>query len=228
MPTTRLVRNVFGASPLGGFTGRLLADIVRSASSQCCMKLQQIEGSIKMKKCHLPLAIASLALIAGTLSSATYAASGNTQKHETKSGSGSVEVESRGGLAAVPADAVPNFVATGCYDYWWVTGAHTWNYRNFYYTSWNDLSAQTQTSYGSSTGSCNIPVVSDWLRTQGNNRGAQLNAVVDKTAYNVSTSTAYDKVNSSGQSAASVCGAQVTHTAYKSGVQWFTTTKDGC
>lgn len=84
------------------------------------------------------------------------------------------------------------------------------------------------TSYGSATGSCNIPLVSDWLKTEGRNNGASFVANFNKTEYNVSTSSAYDKVTATGLNAAFVCGARVVHTAYKSGVQWYNVSTSGC
>lgn len=180
-----------------------------------------------MKKLFVVL---SITLGLSSLPNVVNAAQPNDAK--AKSGSGSIEVETKGGPASPPADAYTGYAATAvdpnCYSYWWLSGNHTWNWKWYVLYSWNDLNATTWTSYGTAAASCNIPLVSNWLRTQGSNRGATFNAAVNKTEYNVSTSTAYNKVTGSLNTAASVCGALVNHSAYAFGVQLNAVSRSGC
>ena len=170
----------------------------------------------------------STAVVAMSCTSVVNAAPPTSGKIKVESGGGHSEVSSLAGQAATPQDADSAFVAQGCYDQWWLSGNHSWNWKSYALYSWNELTATTWTRYGTATAPCDIPLVSDWLRTKGNNRGATFNAAVDKTQYNVSTSSAYDKVTGTRSTAANVCGASVTHTAYKSGVQWNAFSRSGC
>lgn len=184
-----------------------------------------------MRKRIFLAATVSVALIGGSMVNFALAAPPNGKGGKQTGGEGGTEIEAAVGPAEMPADADPNFTAQGCYDIWYISGKHSWKWGSTSTTSWNELSATSYATTGTTSGSCGYPYRVDWLRTQGTNVGAvdsNHNATVNKTEYNVSTSTAYKKVTVTGPSASGVCGARATHTASKNGTQASYWTYSGC
>ena len=71
------------------------------------------------------------------------------------------------GNGKIPESVQNQFTAQGCYDYWWVSGNHTWKSKTYYFYAETDLSASTWTRYGSSTGPCDIPLTVDKIEVIG-------------------------------------------------------------
>jgi hypothetical protein len=151
------------------------------------------------------------------------------------SGSGSIS-------AAVPSDgsALPEGLrstlsttaaATDC-TYWWVNGNHKWSWKSYYLYMSAKLSADTSTTYGTSTASCGTPLVVDRLEmfgetfsTSGNSPKVRIN----HSQNNVSSISKSDTVEVYGIGlTAHPCGAKMFHRATKNGVVWSTVSKSGC
>ena len=114
---------------------------------------------------------------------------------------------------------------------WWVWGSHTWKYRYAFLYVKNEMSAKTETFYGTSTdpNACGKPaLIADVLVIDGRTYGGWPNAIVKQTGYNTSIITKSDSATGFGGGLSPVCGAAATHTATKSGITWSAYTKSGC
>lgn len=110
---------------------------------------------------------------------------------------------------------------------WWVNGSHSWKWKSYFFSGYNKLYGKTWTTYGTSTASCDIPLVVDVIKVEGYGRGTQYSPIINKTAYNTNFVDDSDKVTWIG-GGGKMCGATVTHTATKSGVTWSYISRSGC
>ena len=114
---------------------------------------------------------------------------------------------------------------------WWGHGSHSWKYRYAFLYVKNELSAQTDTYYGTSTDpdACGRPpLVADVLSINAITAGGWPGVIVKQTGYNTSIITKSNSATAFGGGLSPICGAAGTHTATKSGITWSTYTKSGC
>jgi len=117
-------------------------------------------------------------------------------------------------------------VATTC-NYWWLSGNHSWSWNGIPYVAINvSLNASSWTTYGTSTATCNTPLVVDRLKVDAYTVGGDFPLHAINTLYNVSSVSA--SASGSSLMAAPPCGGTSNHEAYKSGITWYSASRSGC
>jgi len=131
----------------------------------------------------------------------------------------------------MPADAMPEFSAQGCYDWWWITGDHTYSWKWALLYSKASISGKSYTRYGTSTGPCDVPLVVDRLEVHLETVSRDVTAPkarASRTLSNASYVEASDTDERAGWKPGIPCGGRGLHIASKSGVTWKVSTYSDC
>ena len=132
--------------------------------------------------------------------------------------------------------AALNTAAGSCYDSWWLSGEHEWEWRS-YWAYWKaKLVTSTWTRYGTTSAPCDIPLTVDQLKVYAftvatdSYYNTYPKLVINKTVSNVSRVGGKDDENVYGDNLPSKgpCGAWAEHTSTKNGVTWKSVGRDGC
>lgn len=106
-------------------------------------------------------------------------------------------------------------------DWWWLTGSHTWAWSGFWFYTQFSSHASSQTTYGTSTGTCGTPLTVDQIFVQMElwNGPTILLDRYNKTLYNINYVYAENSVTWWGSSGTPNTGISF-HKAIKNGIQW--------
>lgn len=148
---------------------------------------------------------------------------------------GSSEMETSSGTFGngdTPPNASGQFIAQGCYDYWWISGNHKYTWTWAWAYSKANIYGKTLTQYGGATASCNIPLIVDKIEVYGDTvqevSGSVPKAIITKVLYNTDFVDASGSASLFGVNLGFPCGARALHKATKNGVTWKTSTSSGC
>lgn len=150
--------------------------------------------------------------------------------HGSSSGSGEMSEGTLGSAPSVQelnALSLPSISVAATCNYWWVNGKHTWSWSGLAYIGIKvNLNASSWTTYGTSTGSCGLPLIVDRLKVEASTAGGTFIITARNTLYNVSSVSASNTFY--GLATSPPCGGRSYHEAYKSGITWYVFAKSGC
>ena len=127
---------------------------------------------------------------------------------------------------SLDSDQERTISAEGC-SWWWVHGSHRWSYNNYILYTYAKFTAESHTTYGTSTGTCGTPLVVDTLSFNAKvGRDSWSHFSWSKTGHN--TSKIEETRKAHGFNIGNPCGMRVTHEASKNGVTWHSDSKSGC